>query len=134
MQTSKSAVTLAKKQIKLLSGQDYFRNDEDLIEILTAALIRHADDEAHMQRIVATWIDRTRQALHPADVPGLAAETTNRKPLPDGCEVCKGEAFVHNEAKGGMQRCNCERGRALAASDAQVKAKDAQQRLVGGVP
>ncbi len=137
MEINKLTRGLAAKQIKLLSFQDYFQRDEDLAELLATSLIRHSDDEAHMQRMVATWIERTRQALHPADVPGLAAQTTYRLALPPGCDVCKGDPWLVGDNAAGQAcavRCACARGQKLAEADALKKAEDARRQIVGGVP
>lgn len=134
MQLNKDNLALAARQVKLLSRQDYFRNEKELIDLLVRTLVKLSDNEDHLRRMVETWIARTRQALHPADVAGLAAETSHRLALPQGCDVCQGASFIHNEIKGGVERCSCERGRKLAEADVRHKEAEARQAFVGGVP
>lgn len=145
MQPNRENLAIAARQVMLLSGQNYFRNEKELIDLLVKALVRHADDTGHLTRMVETWIERTRLALHPADVAGLAAETSRRLALPEGCPVCRRwdpvqktcvvESHIRNETKGGVERCSCERGQKLRELDAERKAAEGvRQALAGGAP
>jgi len=112
------------KHMRLLAGQDYYKADEALLDLLNQALIRHADDTAHILRMVTMWVDRTRQMLHPSDIARLASETSDRVSLPAGCNVCRGENFIFCLVNGQecMKRCDCDRGRRLAEIDRRRRA------------
>jgi hypothetical protein len=106
-------------QCRQLEGQDFFGNSKAGIGLLIKTLIRHAENRAHIERMIITWIESTRQMLHPSDVPGLAQRTNEREKLPEGCEACEGTDYIIVRINGqdGVSRCICARGRRLAELD-----------------
>ena len=115
-------------KVRLLAGQDFFIADDDLVDLLVRTLIKHADDEPHIDRMVDTWIARTRKPLHPADVAQLAYATSAKRPaLPAGCRLCQGAPHVVIDEAVGAVRCPgppgepCARGAALRKMDEERK-------------
>jgi hypothetical protein len=106
-------------QCRQLEGQDFFINSKSGIGLLIKTLIRHAENRAHIERMITTWIESTRQMLHPSDIPGLAQRTNEREKLPEGCEACEGTDYIVVRINGqdGVSRCACARGRRLAELD-----------------
>ncbi len=106
-------------QCRQLEGQDFFANAKAGIGLLIKTLIRHADNRAHIERMITTWIESTRQMLHPSDVPGLAQRTNEREKLPAACAICDGYDYILVTVNGneGAARCQCARGRRLAELD-----------------
>jgi hypothetical protein len=113
--------------IKKLHNQDFFDADNDeLIDMISGALVRNADDFEHITRMLNLWVEETRKMLHPADVRTLAVKTTNKLNLPAGCDVCRigkkgsGEylAYVVKGEETGAERCECARGQRLKEIDA----------------
>lgn len=102
-------------KIRLLEGQDFFQRNEIIIGFLAKRIQSVAESEGHVERMIETWICRTRQMLHVSDVPALAYETYGA--LPAGCDICHGEPVITIEKNGGysMIRCKCPRGQALTA-------------------
>ena len=124
MQINNANRRAALKIMRILGFQDYFQTyDETQIDYLMHAILKHAKDEEHIQRIVDTWVLRTRKMMHPSDVPGLARETATEQKLPKPCPQCVTTDWVLVIAgdKEGVERCSCERGRQLAKIDALTK-------------
>jgi hypothetical protein len=139
------AERIANLALDSLKNQDYFNADnEALIALIVGALIKHADDEPHIGRMIETWIESTRQMLHPADVKLLAAATSNRVELPAGCKCCEVEGtrgtaggvqylpYVMVEKAGGVgaNRCGCARGERLKQMDLERAKQDKAARPV----
>jgi hypothetical protein len=128
MQENETTLAAGLEQVLLLSGQDYFRNDKALLDLLNRALVRHADDVDHMKRMVSAWILSTRKALHPADVFELAERTANRVGLPEPCDTCRTNPWpniVEKNGASGAARCNCPRGERLEKADKEYAARPA---------
>ena len=124
MQENEISLAHAAVQIVLLSGQDFFRNDEGLVDLLATALVRNADNLAHIDAMVKRWVNTTRETLHPSDVPKLAdltADPPRRVELPAPCEVCKAAGdwpnVVERKGRSAAARCGCARGQKLLAAD-----------------
>lgn len=119
MTNAKELAEWCAEQCQQLEGQDFFVNAKAGIGLLIKTLIRHAENRAHIERMITTWIESTRQMLHPSDVPGLALRTSGREKLPEACEVCDGHDYILVVVNGneGAARCQCARGRRLAELD-----------------
>jgi hypothetical protein len=106
-------------QCRQLEGQDFFVNAKAGIGLLIKTLIRHAENRAHIERMITTWIESTRQMLHPSDIPGLAQRTNEREKLPEACEDCEVIDYIIVRVNGqdGVSRCSCARGQRLAELD-----------------
>ena len=137
MQTSKEVKKNTAQKAGILVHQDFFVSDSNLYDLLVRTIIKHADDEDHIDRMVETWIQNTRKTLHPSDVPLLAKATSHKKTvtLPDGCNYCQGLPHVsvdRPDGASGADRCPyCKRGEMLKAMDeenARKKARAAQQQ------
>jgi hypothetical protein len=124
--TKKNLAYASELAIKKLQNQDYFAADNDeLIDMISASLVRHSDDADHITRMLDLWVEQTRKMLHPADVRTLAIKTTNRVSLPAGCDGCRigdkgsGEymAYVVKSEERGAERCGCARGQRLKELD-----------------
>lgn len=120
MQINEATLAYGLKAAKPLSGQDYFRADDDLFDLLLRTLIKHAADSKHLDRMIHTWVGSTREALHPSDVPNLADRTADRPGIPAPCDDCKKTDWpliVIRAGISGAGRCTCDRGKRLDASD-----------------
>jgi hypothetical protein len=114
---------IAAKAMRILAMQDYFPAEGDeQIEFLLETLVKHAEEPEHIKLMVETWVMRTRQMMHPSDVPGLAYETGKKK-LPKPCPQCiRTDWVLVTSANGeGVARCSCDRGKHLAKIDALTK-------------
>jgi len=120
-------------KLRRLRGQDFFVSDEIVLGYLAHRLAEVAESPAHLDRMLDTWVNRTRAMLHPSDVEALARETAERSVLPSTCEVCVSGDYVIVEIEGATyaKRCECQRGRILAARDAANN--DRKQRTAGMV-
>ncbi len=124
MQETPESLTAALTAVGLLSGQDFFRNDEGLVDLLVKALVRNADNLPHIDAMVKRWVNTTRETLHPSDVPKLAdltADPPRRVELPAPCEICKAAGdwpnVVERKGRSAAARCECARGQKLLAAD-----------------
>lgn len=132
MTSNKKVAAFCAEQILRLGGQDFFPSNDIVLSELIRTLIYYAENEAHIERMVTTWIDGTRQMLHPSQVGQLAEQTTARERMPAGCQQCGGTGWKHSTrivtraydemtvetyTEECMRRCDCEKGRRLAAID-----------------
>ena len=140
MTSNKKISAFCAEQVLRLGGQDFFTANEIVLAELIRTLIHYAESESHIERMVTVWIDGTRQMLHPSQVAALADQTTIRPKLA-GCSQCGGTGWKHTTrvvtraydemtvetyTEECVARCDCEKGRKLAAID---NAKPVQTNL-----
>jgi hypothetical protein len=125
----KPSIKFCLSKLRLLQGQDFFKKDEIIVGYLARRIQTFAESEAHVGRMLDVWMDRTRAMLHPSDVASLAHETSQSAALPAGCQACVGADFVIVECDGATaaRRCDCPRGRRLAALDSARKAGETER-------
>jgi hypothetical protein len=133
----KPSLKFCLEKMRLLQGQDFFPSDQAVLEYLAKCIRAAAESPAHVERMLVTWIGRTRAMLHPSDLDALSRETVNGGSaiLPAGCQACVGADFVIVEREGATaaKRCDCPRGRRLAALDAARDTKRQGPELVSAV-
>ncbi len=102
-----------------LASQEFFKNDDLLMEDLAKALARSADNEEHATLMISTWKGATKDMLHESELSQLAERTRIHADFPAGCSRCIGSDYIIIEVNGktGAKRCSCPRGRRLAKMD-----------------
>jgi len=128
-------------KMRVLSGQEFFVRDEVLLNALARKIMAHAVDTEHVERLLGTWVSRTKEMLRISDIAALASETQqdSRSELPEPCEVCGCMGYLPQDrqrdgiagADGGYwvfddkgsRRCSCARGQALRAMDRAREAR-----------
>jgi hypothetical protein len=135
MKSSKSVFSHASGEVARLSGQDFFKPDQAVVDDLVNAIIEAADDIAHITRMVTAWKYRTSAMMHVKDVSEIAAKTRKLDAGPEHCPICAGGDWVSFKkmvAPGGVEpyeaeysaRCNCARGRWLLQKEREEKRRE----------
>ncbi len=155
MKTNKVAREFAHNQIRALEGQDFFKQSDIVIAGLVRSLVENADDLSHIERMVTTWVNRTRAMLHPSDIAELASQTAqNREPIPPpppppppppGCDHCGhtgwnpttrtykrrfDEDTIEEFEMDCVEPCDCPLGRKIAQAEQERAAKTPKVREV----
>jgi hypothetical protein len=115
MESGKTCATCA-GLVRLCGGLDFFPSDIEVRRLLAERLHRLARNHQHASRMIDTWLERETVAPKIPDLVRLANDVrAESETLPDGCEVCGGEAWVVDDR--GARRCNCARGQSLRQAD-----------------
>jgi hypothetical protein len=106
----------AKQQIVRLSACSYFPTIDGGIRELVDTLVKHTKSEEHARRVIALALETSSNCPTPYDLVQLCRGTGEGSALPNGCRECGGGYWRLTAA--GATRCDCARGKALAAMDA----------------
>lgn len=106
---------LAKKQIRRLSGQPFFKADEFAMRELVDTLVAVAEDDGHAQSIVSECLglvdeDERPVCAAPQDIKRIAFQTRRTELRPQAeCPRCSGSGWRVRERNGfsGAERCDC---------------------------
>jgi hypothetical protein len=113
---------IAKEQLRRCGGMPGQPDDEVAIDESIKALTGAARSKTHARRIVDSLLAQSQFFPTVAEIL-TTAEQIEGDELPAGCRECRGDPWITGERSGVScaVRCSCERGRYLAARDAEKR-------------
>lgn len=114
--------SFAKEQLRRCAGMPGQPTDEIAIKERIKALCRFSRSETHLQRIMDSLVNTNQFFPTVSDIRD-ASEYISGDSVPNGCQRCSGEPFVSIQRGiySAAVRCECERGKYLAARDREKK-------------